>query len=75
MANNNLSSVSTKDLVAELRAREGVEACNVEPEWKYEIVVETTRPHPRGMPWGEHLAGGMHEGLSTGPAIILVVTD
>lgn len=70
-----MDQYSTKDLIEELCKRSGVESIWVEPEWQYEVAVQTNRPHPNGMPWGAYLEGGMHQGDNKGPAWILVVTD
>lgn len=70
-----LAYASTKELVEELRRREGVDTCVVEPEWQYEVAVMTDRPHPTIAGAREYLSGGMHFGDNKGPAIVLVVID
>lgn len=70
-----MQNFTTKELVTELKRREGVENVWVKPEWQYEVAVQTDEPHPKGFEWGRYLEGGMHEGNNKGPAWILVVTD
>ncbi len=62
-----ISEFSTKELVEELKCREGVETCDVPPLWNVEVVVEST--------YSERcLKGGMND-VNTGPCIILKVID
>jgi hypothetical protein len=70
-----MKDYSTKELVEELRRRQGVESVWIEPEWQYEVAVQTDEPHPNGYEWGRYLEGGIHRGDNKGPAWILVVTD
>jgi hypothetical protein len=58
-----LKDYSTRELVEELRKREGVEAADVDPYVKYEVIVGEDGDNP-----------GYRKG-DTGPAVLFIVID
>lgn len=71
-----LRNATTKELVEELRKREGVETCfvGVEDQYEVQVLVPTTQNASGPVsPYGFR-QGGMHN-RTTGPAIVLVVID